>query len=119
MPEGMGSAMVATIGTVAVAALQLKASLDETRNDDIGFCARYLLAELQKMFLPSLARVSCHDQINSLDVTKAAQLFEKRGVVWIAPTFAHVSNGGRGVNEGDAVRLSSLLCSRRERPSSG
>src|SRR4029077_8705386 len=67
----------------------------------------------------SLARVSRDDQINSLDVTKAAKLLEKRGVVWIAPTFAHVSNGDRGMNESDAVRLRSLLRARREWPSSG
>src|SRR6516225_6229757 len=69
------------------------------------------------MFLPSLARVSCHNQINSLDITKAAQLPKKRDIVLIAPTFVHVSNGGRGMNEGDAMRLRSLLRARRNRPS--
>src|SRR5262249_873509 len=68
------------------------------------------------MFLPSLARVSCHNQINSLDITKAAQLPKKRDIVLIAPTFVHVSNGGRGMNEGDAMRLRSLLRARRNRP---
>src|SRR6516165_11284839 len=84
--------------------------------DDIGFCAHYLAAELGKTLLLSLARVSRDDQIDSLDVTKAAQLLEKRRVVWITPAFAHVSNGGRGVNEGDAVRLCNLLRVRRNRP---
>jgi len=86
------------------------------RNDDIGFCAHDLLAEFRKTILTSLARVSCDDQINSLDVTKAAQLLEKCSERWIAPTFAHISDGGRGMNEGNAVRLRSLLRTRRERP---
>jgi hypothetical protein len=36
-PEGTGSAMAATIGTVAVAALQLNASLDELATMTSGF----------------------------------------------------------------------------------
>jgi hypothetical protein len=68
------------------------------------------------MFLPSLARVSRDDQIYSLDVTKAAQLLEKRGEVWIVSAFAHISDGGRGVNEGNVVRFRRLLRTRSERP---
>src|SRR5262249_30612287 len=82
----------------------------------MGFRPHYLAAELGITLLLPLARVSRDDQIDSLDVTKAAQLLEKRGVVWIAPTFVHVSNGDRRVNEGDAVRLCSFLRARRNRP---
>ena len=48
---------------------------------------------------------------------RAVQLLEKCAEVWITPSFAHVSNGNRGVNHGDAVRLRSLLRTRSERPS--
>src|SRR5262249_40650498 len=82
----------------------------------MAFRPHYLEAELGITLLLPLARVSRDDQIDSLDVTKAAQLLEKRGVVWIAPTFVHVSNGDRRVNEGDAVRLCSFLRARRNRP---
>src|SRR6516164_7130353 len=87
-----------------------------SRYDNIRFRAHYLAAELGIALLLYPAGVWRDDQIDSLDVTKAAQLLEKRGVVWIAPTFAHVSNGGRGVNEGDAMRLYSLLRARHHRP---
>jgi hypothetical protein len=75
------------------------------------------LAEFRKTLFPSLARISCHDQINSLDVTKAAQLLEERGIDWIA-SFAHVSDGDRWVNDGNAM-LRSLLRARGERPYNG
>jgi hypothetical protein len=70
------------------------------------------LAEFRKTLFPSLARISCHDQINSLDVTKAAQLLEERGIDWIA-SFAHVSDGDRWVNDGNAM-LRGLLRARGE-----
>src|SRR5262249_47726052 len=82
----------------------------------MAFRPHYLEAELGITLLLPLARVSRDDQIHSLDVTKAAQLLEKRGVGWIAPTFVHVSNGDRRANEGDAVRLCSFLRARRNRP---
>src|SRR4029077_16774497 len=87
-----------------------------SRYDDIWFRAHYLAAEVRKTLLPSLARVSRDDQIDSLDVTKAAYLLETAVGVWVVPASAHVGNGDRGGDESDAVRLCSLLRARRERP---
>ena len=80
--------MLATTETVSVAALKAKASLVEDAAMTSGF-VRTTSWQSSGKRVSTLARVSCDDQINSLDVTKAAQLL----VAFIAPTFADVSDG--------------------------
>jgi hypothetical protein len=116
MPKGTGSAMVATTGIVSVAALKLKTSLDAAVTMISGFVRTTSWQSSGKRSSRPSARVSRDDQINSLDVAQVAQFLEKRWKVRIAPGFAHVSGGNRGVNEGNAVCLRSLLCVRCERP---
>ena len=85
-------------------------------NDNIRLCAHHVAAELGIAVLSSLARISRHHQIFSLDIPKPAQLFEQRGIIWMVPGFVHFGDGDRGVNNCDAGCLRRLLRARHERP---
>src|SRR5262249_14120069 len=85
-------------------------------NDNIRLCAHHVAAELGIAVLSSLARISRHHQIFSLDIPKPAQLFEQCGIIWMVPGFVHFGDGDRGVNNCDVVCLRRLLRARRDRP---
>src|SRR5215470_1365152 len=72
--------------------------------DQVWLEPNHIVGQLAIMLCPPLAGISLHNQVPPLDITEPTQFPEECSESKVAG-FAHLSDRGRWVNQGDAVDL--------------